>query len=47
VEHLHSGQVMHFESIEQLVEFFLRSLESEEAEESLLSSQNETNTGPA
>ena len=47
VEHLRSGQVVHFEGIGQLLEFFFRSLESEEAEESSLSAQNETDIGEA
>jgi hypothetical protein len=34
VEHLPSGRVAHFESVGELVEFFFRSLESEEVEES-------------
>jgi len=41
VEHLHSGRVTQFETIDQLVEFFSRCLESEKAEESSRSSENE------
>ena len=41
VEHLRSGRMVHFESVGELVEFFVQSLESEEAEESSLSSLNE------
>jgi hypothetical protein len=41
VEHLHSGQVTQFESIDEMVEFFSRCLESEKAEESSSPSQDE------
>ena len=41
VEHLRSGRMAHFENVGELVEFFVHSLEREEAEESSASSLNE------